>query len=161
MDAATITYRETTSQMRRVFKLNQTSVEVELKSLNRDAQDVVNLADLRPEPERLQVRQIVPLRLGGTFFIVGMVSLSLGFSLQSGAANELKRTAIITGIVSLILGGLILLLFGAKIQAVRFKNSTGICLLDVLKSGPDKSQYEAFVSALIDRIRMANRTPDA
>ena len=147
--------------MRRVFKLNQTSVEVDLKSLNRDAQDVIDLADLRPEPERLRVRQIVPIRFGAFLLILGVTGLGVGFAFQNELERHMKELAITIGVISLCGSVLILSLFGRKIEAVRFKNSQGICLLDVLKSGPDKAQYESFVSALIERIRAGSAGSEA
>ncbi|MCC7424974.1 MAG: hypothetical protein IT428_32280 [Planctomycetaceae bacterium] len=142
-------YRETSERTRRRFELFADRIVVHFKSIHSDGETTIRLDELNPESDRIRVRPLKPIRISFFILFIGVLGL-----IASYVRPELNRHYNL-GVQSLVLvfAPLFLLIkFGAKVEYVRFKTKAGVVVLDVGRSGPDKRQFDSFVTELRDRI---------
>ncbi len=105
-------------------------------------------ADLDPVYERLWIR--TPILTTGIWLCIGG---AIGYVLVAQIQSLQHLVALF---ITFMVGGLLCLLLGVRrIELVRFKSKAGVGLLDVVKAGPRKSEFEEFVAALQARIKGA------
>lgn len=111
-------------------------------------------AELNPVPEKIWLRS--PMVWAG-FMTTSGASLALG-ALSVFHPLEQDKTFLTGCAYTIAFIGLFLVAISLrKIELARFKSRGGAVALDILKSGPDKSQFDAFVAELKDRIKRAEK----
>ena len=111
------------------------------------------LRSLDPDFDRLWLRS--PLLLPMCFFaLVGIFgSMVLGEFSQKPGISWAHGLCLTLGFVGILFS----LLSARRIPAARFKNTTGIAVLDIFEAGPRKREFEAFIATLQAHIREAQK----
>lgn len=150
-----IIYRETSWNARRSFHLHDDHISVQIKSFNLDVESKIFLSDLSPNSEKLRLRPLVPYRIGSFLLIIAVFCLLMS-ALFVTAPTEWRAIAAVAGVSQGILS-IPFLLFSRKIEYVRFKSHQSVPLLDVGRSGPDKSEFSSFIALLTERIQSSQK----
>lgn len=143
------TYREATWSYRRSFELYPDRMVVHMRSVQLNADSEFRLADLRLPPNHLRVLQSGAL-WGGFICLVAA-------GIAGYVAHLLGRIGHIEGptpfaVGLLIIGLFICCFYGGRIEYTQFVSHTGIAMLDVARSGPDRRRYDEFVALLKETI---------
>jgi hypothetical protein len=147
------TYRDTTPDRRRHFELFRDRVHLRVKSHAMDGETTIQLANLNPVPERLLVRPQVPLQLA--LLLIAVASGIVIGAFATGADDV--SPAVFIALLVAIVGAVILVFFGKKVEYLRFKTDADAVMLDVARRGPDSAQFEEFTTELQTRIQAARR----
>ena len=154
MSESLASYNEVRWDGKRRFELHADRVSVSGKGGGSTFETMVMLANLRPEPDKLWVRNRV--------FMLGIVMLLLSFVLFIGTVQSLQQNRQTPGFpimqpslaVGLLIVGLaICTQTSAKVEFARFQSNAGIVLLDVARAGPDRRKFQEFVELLVKQIR--------
>lgn len=108
----------------------------------------IDYAELNPTPEKIWLRS--PLMWGG-IAITSMATISL----TALGVFQSQDKEFLTGLAYAMafIGLFVALISLKKIELARFKSRAGVASLDIFRSGPDKLQFDAFVTELKNRIR--------
>jgi hypothetical protein len=142
-------YHEVTWEGHRTFELFEDRVVVDVTRPSYQARATVRVADLRPDADIMFLRPL-PGRLG-------MIGIAIGTLTTMFAATVLRGDLRYFGMIgsgSLILLSVIVAgCFARKVEYAFFKNHSGVTLLTIALSGPDKARYREFISSLTDLIK--------
>ncbi len=143
-------YTDSSLLGKRSYELRETTLWARgTNHLNQDFEMELPYTDFKPEYARLWVRS--------NNWIVGGVFLStlagIGYQILS---EPPVKTTWVGFMIGLIFVGIFFMLVGAqKIELVRFYSTNGSVLLDVVKKGSHKAEFEGFVKEIQKRIRAA------
>jgi hypothetical protein len=152
-------YDEVRLNGRRQFELFKDRVIVRARTPRIDSEITVMLANLRPEPNRLRVRPKEIVFGVGLLWVA--IVLAIFAMLTTGAAvnPRLWTTVWFSVAGGAFLTALVIIAKTArKIEFLQFVSHQGNALLDVARSGPQRHDFDAFVDALIARIRANQRS---
>jgi hypothetical protein len=159
MQVPLATYDEARSDGRRRFEVYPDRILVSGGGSGMKFETTVSLADLKPEPDRLWIRN--------RFFFWGVVVLAMGLVLFVPKIDKFadgiqpgETFAFYFGLAFGIVGLIICLKTVWKIEFARFQSRQGgIVVLDVARAGPDRARFSGFIELLVDLIRKT-QTPD-
>lgn len=144
------TYSERSPGLRREFRLHADHITVSSRMLGGNEQEIhIPLDDVSPRPGLMRFR--VRRWIGGflmSFVLAVFVWLFVGPFHMPWTSPRV----VIAGILSIgfFIWGLVYL---RKFTAYRFLNRSGVIVLDVIESGPEKDKCKDFVAALERTIR--------
>lgn len=141
-------YRERFPGQRREFELFPDRVKIRGKSEGNPFEMTVPLGQLDSEFGFTTVRPLRP--------VLGIVSFVLSGILLAGVVwGGAPVTSLAFGIPAAIFTGVIglILYYVPRVRVFRFLNVSGINVLDVFESGPDKAQAEDFARSIAKVIR--------
>ena len=145
------TYLEVTSRGKRSFELHLDRVVVRGR-LAFEFESTVRLGDLRPEPNKIWLRDRA-VRVAPFFLVLSVMLLFLAAVVH--LPDWLGTGMVASGIGSLVAAIALWTKFGSKIEYAQFPSHAGLILLDVGRSGSDRIQFDEFVESLIESIRAA------
>ena len=135
-------YYEVTTTAKRNLELCESTVFIRGEGPGIHSEITVQLADLRPLPNRVWFRHRI-------FYIAALIILgSLIGTLY--ALKDLR--ALEFTLPCLFIGSLICAFTFRKVEYAVFLSSAGLSLLTIARSGPDRDNFEDFVEKLIQQI---------
>lgn len=148
MSESRANYREATSRGRRFFELFEDHIRVQVRSINVNSVLNIPLSNLCPEPNRLFVRMF-EFWVGLMLFVIGTI---MTISMMAGDAMPVTLLSVIISSSCVVNGAAISAYCVRRVEFTQFVSHTGIAMLDVARSGPDRRRYDEFVAMLKDTI---------
>lgn len=151
-------YRERRFGTRRDFRLLDDAVSVRGKTfLLSEFDTTVPLQALVPVPSHAKIRS--PTFLAGLALFLFAVTLVSMF--WNGPGPKQNLPIFVLGCLLTLVGLVVGLAIFRKIEFVQFQNDAGLTVLDIARAGPDASNLDAFVSAIVGRIRQLRMSPNS
>jgi hypothetical protein len=145
-----VQYTDNSLLGKRSYELRETTLWARgTNHLNQDFEVEIPYSEFKPEYARFWVRSNNWIVAGASICVMA----GIGYQVVT---EPPVKTYLIGLMVGLIFVGIFLMLAGAqKIELVRFYSSNGTILMDVVKKGPRKAEFEGFVKEIQTRIRAA------
>jgi hypothetical protein len=147
-----VVYREVLSGGRRTFELFDDRIELRVRYPNQTADLTFQLSTLRPTPNCIRVRE-KPFTLGCLLIVIPLLLVAAHWGIYGRPLEWMIYLAVGGGTA----GAVMCLYCLRKIEFASFVNHTGNFAFDVGDSGPDRSNFRAFVDEVTKNISDVQR----
>jgi len=152
-------YRDKSLLGKRNYELHEDCISTEgVNPLGSSFETEISYADFKAKPEKLKI--LAPTFWAGIYIVSGGTAmLTLVGIFQSQDKGFLTGLSYAIIFVGLVMAGIAF----RKIELVRFRSKAGFPLLDIIKAGPLKNEFDGFISELSARIQKTtepNQAPE-
>lgn len=150
-------YRDKSLLGKRNYELLEESISTTgASTLGATFETEIPYTDFKAKPEKLKI--LAPTFWSGIYILSGGTAM-----ITAVGIFQSQDKAFLTGLASAIsfVGLFIVGIAFRKIELVRFRSKAGFPLLDIIKAGPLKGEFDSFVSELSARIQKATEPNQA